>query len=413
LRVSDNGHFIVHKNGSPFFFMAYTAWQIWPKLSKEDISYYFKRRSEQGFNVIMFSASNGFAMEVNAENYYGHRPFTDDSTLTINRLAGEDNDWWDHLLWSVKEAEKNGLYIGLTIAFNPNYKKFDNKEKCRRITTYIYDLLKNQPNIIWIGGGDVLDYENFIDYQIEPMKTIKTLCDTCLTLYHPYGHQKSSNAYHYEPWLDVNGVQTGHAKQNDINLITYPYSDWNLSPSKPTINIEMSYENHPILQGKGKFDDFDIRQQAYWSVFSGSCGLGYGHNEVWRFNNENKKGEPNWKDAIEANGAKQLIDLKELMCSKPYTQRIPDLGLVTDTGNGIHHIAGTRGEDYAFIYLPTGNKIWVVMGKIKGKRVTASWFDPRTGEKNLIGVFKNKGIQQFSPRSSGRGNDWVLILESK
>jgi hypothetical protein len=46
-----------------------------------------------------------------------------------------------------------------------------------------------------------------------------------------------------------------------------------------------------------------------------------------------------------------------------------------------------------------------------GKSVMSHWFDPRTGIYNFAGINKNDGIIIFNPPSSGRNNDWVLVLD--
>ena len=75
---------------------------------------------------------------------------------------------------------------------------------------------------------------------------------------------------------------------------------------------------------------------------------------------------------------------------------------------------------FAFIYIPTGNTLTIKLGTIDGAKVKAWWFDPRTGKGTLIGEYENKGEQEFqvpgmskelSWLKSGRGCDWVLVLD--
>jgi len=63
----------------------------------------------------------------------------------------------------------------------------------------------------------------------------------------------------------------------------------------------------------------------------------------------------------------------------------------------------------------------IKMGAILGEKVKAWWFDPRNGQKTAIGEFENSGVKSFDVPviskelawlRSGRGCDWVLILES-
>src|SRR5699024_12253958 len=118
-------------------------------------------------------------------------------------------------------------------------------------------------------------------------------------------------------------------------------------------------------------------------------------------------------NASDAPVARQMIYLKKLMLSRPYFERVPDSTLVANQGERYDHLAATRGEDYAFIYTDNGRIMQINMGKIKGKKVKASWYSPRDGSTNKIGVFPNEGTIGFDPPGKKEeGNDWVLILDS-
>jgi len=96
-----------------------------------------------------------------------------------------------------------------------------------------------------------------------------------------------------------------------------------------------------------------------------------------------------------------------------YLERVPDQSLVANQGKKYDYQVATRGNDYALIYTYTGRKITVNMGKISGDKVTATWYNPRNGEKTKIGIFDNKGTKEFQPSGKKEdGNDWVLILSS-
>jgi hypothetical protein len=49
--------------------------------------------------------------------------------------------------------------------------------------------------------------------------------------------------------------------------------------------------------------------------------------------------------------------------------------------------------------------------KLSGKTINAYWYDPRLGTSTFIGEFPKKDSRTFTPPSSGRGNDWVLVLD--
>jgi hypothetical protein len=103
------------------------------------------------------------------------------------------------------------------------------------------------------------------------------------------------------------------------------------------------------------------------------------------------------------------------MESRPFVERVPDQSLIAgDTGAGADHVRATRGERYAFVYIPTGKPLEIKMGVLPGESVRAAWFDPRTGETKPIGSYPNTGTRRFEPPGKpGRGNDWVLEIDSQ
>jgi len=119
-----------------------------------------------------------------------------------------------------------------------------------------------------------------------------------------------------------------------------------------------------------------------------------------------------WKTALLRPGAKQMVYLRSLMESRSFLDRVPDQSLIAENYEGANYLVATRGKDYALIYTPSGLNIKVNMGKISGNLVGANWYDPRTGKYVYIGMYENKGVLDFLPPSSGRGEDWILVLDS-
>jgi hypothetical protein len=74
-----------------------------------------------------------------------------------------------------------------------------------------------------------------------------------------------------------------------------------------------------------------------------------------------------------------------------------------------------RGEDggYLFAYTPLGRPLTLRLDRLRGPAVRARWLDPRSGEEREVGTFPARGTRGFDPPGGeGRGNDWVLILDS-
>ena len=101
---------------------------------------------------------------------------------------------------------------------------------------------------------------------------------------------------------------------------------------------------------------------------------------------------------------------------------VPDQSLILrGQGECASHACAIRSKTHIFVYIPTGNTLRIKMGIIQGEKIRASWFDPRNGNKTPIGEIDNTGEHSFDVPGmskelpwlrSGRGCDWVLILDT-
>jgi hypothetical protein len=190
--------------------------------------------------------------------------------------------------------------------------------------------------------------------------------------------------------------------------------DYARKPVKPVLDAEPRYEDHPINFNSinGYFDDYDVRQAAYWAVFAGALGHTYGHHCIWGMTMETSEYYiMDWKTAMVRPGARQMKYLRQLMESRPFLQIRPDQELLVSNYGGANHMQAARGDDYAYIYSPYGLSFRVNMGRISGEKVKAYWYNPRNGEMHYIDEYLNTGTAAFVPPSSGRNNDWILLLD--
>ena len=58
-----------------------------------------------------------------------------------------------------------------------------------------------------------------------------------------------------------------------------------------------------------------------------------------------------------------------------------------------------------------GEQFSVELAVFPNPKVRAAWYDPRYGVAYDVHTGDNRGIQTFVPPTSGRGQDWVLILD--
>ncbi len=431
--VSPDGHYLMQKNGKPFFWLGDTGWLLFLKLNREEADKYLEDRRKKGFNVIQVMVVHSPAeVNVYGDSALINKNVTTPKTTPGNKFSNKrEYDFWDHVDYIIDKAAEKGLYIALVPVWGNNVKLglVDQKE-AKIYAAWLAIRYKNKPNIIWINGGDIHGSDS-IDVWNTIGETLDSIDKNHLITFHPRGRTISSIWFQNEKWLKLNMFQSGHRTYAQDTSSSEPFRfgednwkyvnlDYNKKPVKPVLDGEPSYEGIPyglhdtsLPRWKAK----DVRRYAYWSVFAGAAGFTYGDNAVMQFRKAGEKtaaygANDYWFDAINDPGAGQMIWLKKLMLSKPYFDRIPDQTLVADQGKRYDYIAATRGKGYAIFYDYTGRNFKVNMKKIPLAKVRASWYDPRNGNKIRIGIFSTDGVREFNPPGEKKdGNDWVLILE--
>jgi hypothetical protein len=241
--------------------------------------------------------------------------------------------------------------------------------------------------------------------------------------YHPQGGRESSSFFlQQESWLSINGMQSGHGEGHDVPVWELIARDYALTPSKPTLDLEPNYEDHPYNPwpvwdpATGYFRDHDVRKQVYRSVFAGGCGVTYGHHAVWQFAEKGREtinhADRDWKDAMVRPAARQVGFLRALIESRPFFRRVQDQSLIAgDSGRGALHLQATRDREasYAFVYFPESDQHATLdLGIFGSKDLRAWWFDPRTGIAAQITTPLDRKQEFVSPPY---GPDWVLVVE--
>jgi hypothetical protein len=433
LKVSDNRRFLVTEDGKPFFYLGDTAWELFHRLNREEADKYLEDRAKKKFTVIQAVAIA--ELEGHSDpNAYGHLPLVDLNPARPEVKDGPANDYWDHIDYIVNKAESLGMYVGFLPTWGRYWRDSSNNRKPlftpENAAVYGEWLGKRYKDkaIIWILGGD-RPIENDAHREI-----IRAMAKglrrgdggTHLCTFHPPGGNGSSSWFHDDDWLDFNMRQNGHVPEF-TGRYNKTLDDYKRTPVKPVLDGEPIYEDHPVsfkANELGHSIGGDVRRPLYWNLFSGAFGHTYGHHSVWQMWSSNKKPINNplmpWHEAIAQPGAGQMQHGRALIESRPFLTRIPDDSIIASNrvptsipGAGRYRFVATRDEagTYAMIYAPVGRKFSVNMSKIKGAKVKAWWFDPRSGKSDAIGTFDNSGVREFTPPDYGEMLDWVLVLD--
>jgi len=418
--VSSNKHYLL-KNGKPFFWLGDTAWELFHRLNREDADRYLSHRSDQGFTVIQAVALAEFD-GLNVPNAYGEKP------LINNDPTKPNEKYFEHVDYIIDKAASYNLNIALLPTWGDKVFKNSwgkgpeifNPQNAAVYGEWIANRYKNRTNIIWILGGDrnPRNQQDIAIWHAMGMAIMKATNNKAIITYHCQpNEQGSAEWFRNEPWFSFNMFQNGHCRDNaNYDKILNAY---NSKPTMPVIDGEPLYEDHPVcfnVQDLGTSSAYDVRKYAYLDLFSGAFGHTYGCHDIWQMYSAEREAVNGphvyWQQAMDLPGATQMKYVRKLMESHLLLDRVPDQSLIVENNyTPMQRIQATRGEDYIFVYSTEGKPFTVVLGKIKGDKLNAYWFDPRKGKITNIGSISNNDKKLFTPPSSGYGQDWVLVLD--
>lgn len=418
LMVSANRHFLVHDDGTPFFYLGDTAWELFHRLTLDEAERYLHDRAAKRFTVIqavVLAECDG----LHTPNMHGDVPLLDDDPTRPNEA------YFAHVDAVVATAAALGLHIGLLPTWGDKWNRkwgvgpeIFTPENARVYGTFLGRRYAEH-SIIWILGGD-----RPIESEAQHA-TLRAMAEGLregdggrhLIGFHTWGPHSSAEYVHDEAWLDLHMCQSGH-KRNAANW-RYIEGDYARAPVRPCMDAEPGYEDMPDglhTLDNGYLDDYDARKALYWALFAGAHGHTYGCNPVWQMWRPGRQpllwARRPWHEALQLPGASQMQHARALLLSRPFLERIPDQSLVvSEVGAGTHHVRATRDSAgrYALVYAPSGALVTLDLTTLSGERLAGYWYDPRTGVARSIGVFARQDRMSFTP--PGGGPDWVLVLD--
>ena len=427
LKVSDNHRYLVKQDGSPFFYLGDTAWELFHRLTLEEADAYLKDRAQKGFTVIQAVVLAEFG-GLTVPNANGDLPLLDGD------LSKPNEKYFQHVDAIVGRAEALGLYVGMLPTWVDKWNKkwgegpeVFTPENAAAWGEMLGRRYKDKP-IIWILGGDRPVEKPAHEQILRAMAAGLRKGDAGkhLVTLHPTGGRGSVDEFNNDATLDFNMRQNGHGIEY-TGRYDHTLLDYRHEPTKPVIDAEPLYEGHPIAfkaREYGYSIASDVRKALYWDLFSGACGHTYGHHSIWQMYSPKQKPVNNplmtWTEALQAPGATQMQYARRLLESRPMLSRIPDDDLIIESnvptampGAGTRRFAATRDAEgtYAMVYAPVGRPFSVRLDTLRAAKLIGWWFNPRTGQATRIGEIASVPKQQFTPPDAGEDLDWVLVLD--
>ncbi len=425
LRVSDSGRFFVDQNGTPFFYLGDTVWTLFKRFEMDEVEEYLQNRSAKGFNVVQCYLLRG----LKATNRQG------ETTLVGRDPTKLNEGFFRNVDRIVRRANELGLVMGICISYGEHviHSRLDeqifNAENASAFGRIVGARYKND-TVIWLLGGDRNPSEATGVWGAMGNGLKEGSAGAHLVSFHGPGGVSSSTWFHQEPWLDFNTIQSGHRWA--IPNYAFVHGDYVRQPTKPTLDMEARYENHPDGPNiERRMDAHQEREAAYWAVFAGAAGHGYGCNDMWQLYNPERMpseidmsyfpswqrlmGNTHWRKAMDFQGAVGMGHLRRLVEERPWYKAAPDYSVLASPQREFEdHVEALRARDGSFVlaYLPFGGSVSINLERLGGSEVRAQWYDPRLGTWREIGRFARARDREFTAPTSGDQEDWVLVLDA-
>lgn len=244
LQVSPNGRYLMQPDGTAFFYLGDTAWELFHRLNFSEASKYLEDRAAKRFTVIqavILAQAGGLSVP----NANGDLPLIDADLNKPNEA------YFQHVDAIVNKAEELGLTIGMLPTWGSYWSTTNGDEliftpeSALAFGGFLGKRYRDKP-IIWILGGDENINNNSEKEIVEAMAKGLGAGDegTHLMTFHPRGPGRSSDYFHRAAWLDFNMFQSSHAAHDHDNGL-YAEHDYLLQPAKPTLDGEPRYELIP------------------------------------------------------------------------------------------------------------------------------------------------------------------------
>ncbi|HEY2720176.1 MAG TPA: DUF4038 domain-containing protein, partial [Chitinophagaceae bacterium] len=165
LQATADGHYLQYEDGTPFFWLGDTGWELFHRLRKDEINQYLENRHAKGFNVIQAVILAEFD-GLKKPNQYGDVPL-------IDLDPAKPNEKYFRLIdYTVQLALQKNMFMGLLPTWGDKVTKLwgEGPVIFNEDNAYIYgkwlgNRYKDYPNIIWILGGDRPPITDSVDYR--------------------------------------------------------------------------------------------------------------------------------------------------------------------------------------------------------------------------------------------------------
>lgn len=409
-------HF-TYADGTPYFWVACTAWNGALKSTDEEWDTYLKHRRDHHYNLIQLVTTQWRGCDVSADGlaaYEGSGEITVDPEFfkRIDQKIDEVNSYGmlvsPVILWALHKSQGRYLSPGYHLPLD------------EAVILAKYIVARYQGNhVVWSLGGDGKYYDDLEGRWKAIGRQVFNGIDHAPVTLHPHGSSYVGRIYEDEEWYDLMGYQSSHNNGEwVVNWINKgPMTkEWAIMKPMPYINMEPNYE-----EIRFKITAEDVRNASWWSIFATPlAGITYGANGIWPWiregesplNHRHPDGISSWRKSIDFPGSLQVGYLSEFIQKLEWWDFYPaDELLVSQPGDKVYNefvsVVATDDKSKVMMYIPKKCNIDVRNPQMHKYRST--WFNPQTNEYTKAD-FELKGSKIVIEQA--REGDWVLMLEA-
>lgn len=463
LKASSNARYLTYADGTPFFWLADTAW-VAPVIGSTtgDWVTYLEDRLLRGFTAVLTGLAPDWAWVPTPAAFTATGGCTPNNSLVPNSCSQWAPTYWQGLDAKVKAANDRGLVVMLTGLNDPlDQGSGSGASSNQHLYPWKDDAVAFARNLIARMAGSFVVYSGGFDDPRTATNTHQESQDTILkaitdltrppignnrqlaTMHLAGGASSAADYAAFQNHVHFHTFQSGHAgntaqcnsgesrthcalrRAREMPLYLGGYTN-PTAPLRPLTNAEALYES--ALTNPVEPDTPNrARQAGYLTTLSGSFGytLGSGHPNCSPVNAScpwsTAQGIWPWVQPLthlNSVASQQMTYLRNLFYSRPWKDLVPQHcspataqcgNLIKNQGTAADQkmaIAVTTNSKFAMAYLPNNTTIRLDTARFTGLTSTdcrwaKTWWNPRSGNSEPVLP------QQMEPTGT---NDWSLTV---
>ncbi len=400
LKVSEDGRYLCHADGTPFLWVGDTAWAAPMRSTDQEWEEYLSDRAAKRFTVVQVGPAMWWAGKTDRA---GNPPF-----------LGAGIGQWNPAFWQAYErklqrANERGFAVMMVGLMEPAERYPNSADACLFARNIVARLYGNC--VLFSPSFD----SRFMELGNDVGRAVRDATRVHLITQHPgtpSGHETNDiiEGYYDEPYLDFAGNQTGHNGGNRERCARQAM-EWNLhlyrrEPHKPVINLEAMYD---VGGDRGAFVADDARSLGWRSFLSGAMGYTYG-TDLYQWNTD-ETSKAYWRTQMRQESSRQMTVLHDFLAGLPWWRLAPHHERVLNQPKAYVDraaLAATPDARVIVVYLPNEKPRKLDLAGLPVGSWSVTWLDPRSGQKRP-GAGVAAGVQTVTPPGPG---DWVLLLRA-